>query len=214
MPFEIVAAVIGAGAALLGVFAGGFFTARNQKRERQQRRINDQLSEFYSPMLALRAFVLTKSELRLKISGVAEIAWQDLVTSRHPIDVERLMKTTEERFPVFEKIIIDDNRQFAEEIMPAYHKMVELFRSKMHIAELSTIEHFASLLEFVEIWDRWLDKSIPHEVGAKLNHSEQKLYPFYMNVAANFIRMQDTLREKCNWPWRKRGALVRVLPFR
>ena len=80
--------------------------------------------------------------------------------------------------------------------MPAYRNMVELFTFKMHFAEFSTVQHFAARLEFVEIWNRWLDKSLPAEVLAQLNHSEEKVYPFYEDLANNFARMQEALREK------------------
>jgi hypothetical protein len=215
MPFEIEVAAIGGTSALFGVVVGGFITAYNQKHERRQRRISEQLAEFYSPMLALRAFVLAKSELRLKISGVADTAWRDLMENAREMGIEHVKKTREERFPLFEEIIADNNRQLAEEIMPTYHRMLELFTSKMHFAELSTINHYAVLLEFVDIWDRWLDKSLPHEVVKGLNHSEQKLYPLYEDVAANFSQKQHALREKSSWRWWwKPKASVKVLPSR
>jgi hypothetical protein len=47
----IIGPVIAAAAGLLGVAVGGYFTAYNQKRERQQRRVTEQLAEFYGPML-------------------------------------------------------------------------------------------------------------------------------------------------------------------
>ena len=72
MPSDISGPVIAAASGLIGVVVGGCVTAHNQKRERQQRRIGEQLGEFYGPMLALREQVLAKSELRLKIAGEAE----------------------------------------------------------------------------------------------------------------------------------------------
>ena len=148
--------ILGAASALLGVAVGGYFTLHSQKRERQQRRISEQLAEFYSPMLALRAQVLAKIELRLRIAGGADSAWRAKVDlaykSKEAIDqVDRL---TKERFPDFEKITDYDNRQLAQEIIPAYRKMLELFALRMHLAEFSTIQHFQALLDFVEIWSQ------------------------------------------------------------
>lgn len=177
--FDIIAPASG----LLGVAVGGYFTAQNQKRERQQQRIKDELAEFYSPMLGLRAQVLAKSER---------------AQSRH----RGMQNLRAERFPLFEKIIYYNNQQqLAEEIIPAYRKMVDLFISRMHLADCSALQHFPALLEFVEIWNRWLDKSLPPEVLEQLNHSEQKLYPFYEDLASNFARLQQELQEKHGWRW-------------
>jgi hypothetical protein len=64
---------------LVDVLVGGWLTSHNQKRERQTSFFRQQLGEFYGPMLAMRAEVLAKSELRLKISGAAGAALQGLV---------------------------------------------------------------------------------------------------------------------------------------
>ena len=124
---EIFGAMIAAASGLLGVAVGGYFTAHNQKRERQQRRISDQLTEFYGPMLGLRAQVLAKSELRLKISGAADAAWRTMTERAYKVGVEHAKRIDEERFPLFEKIVEYDNRQLAEEIIPLYRTMVGLF---------------------------------------------------------------------------------------
>jgi hypothetical protein len=211
MPFAIYMAIIAAAfSGLFGVALGGYFTALNQKRERQHRRIGDQLREFYGPMLSLRAEILAKSEFRIQISGASYAAWQALIDGALKAGVDYTNEVVRQRFPIFEKILEYNDRQFAEEILPAYRKMVELLKSKMHFAEFSTIKHFAALLEFVEIWNRWLDKSLPAEVLEKLKHSEQKLYPFYEDLDNNFACMQLALHEKHRW-WHRSPA-VKVLP--
>jgi len=214
MPAETVPAIVGAVSALVGVAVGGFVAAHNQKRERQQKRISEQLAEFYSPMLALRLLILTKSEIRLKLSEAGNAAWQELIAKAREEGVEGIRKTRNERFATFERIISDNNRQFEEELVPSYRKMVELFTAKIHYAEPSTIKHFPALLEFVEIWNRWLDESLPHEVVEKLDHCEKSLHPFYVDVEANFTRMQNLLKENRRWRWRKNTPPVKVLPSR
>lgn len=221
---ELLGPAIAAASALFGVAVGGYFTAHNQKRERQQRRINDQLAEFYSPMLGLRAQVLAKSELRLKITGEAESAWQAMMVRAYERkevkegNIDYVEKLRSERFPQFEKLTEYENQQLEQDIIPAYRKMVELFTSRMHLAEFSTIQHFPALLEFVEIWNLWLDNSLPVEVLGRLQHSEEKLYLFYEDLADNFARMQQVLCEKRRW-WRRaakvkiRGPAVAVNPF-
>ena len=98
-----------------------------------------------------------------------------------------------DRFPDFEKIIHEDNRQLVDELMPCYRDMVNLFRDKMGLAEPSTLEHFGALVEFVEIWDRWLDETIPAEVPGALEHGEEKLYPLYDDLSRQFRRLQKEL---------------------
>ena len=71
--------------------------------------------------------------------------------------------------------------------------MVNLFRDRMGLAEPSTLEHFGALVEFVEIWDRWLDETIPPEVVGNLEHGEEKLYPLYEDVADQFKRLQKEI---------------------
>jgi hypothetical protein len=162
---------------LLGVAVGGYLAAHNQKRERQRRRVSIQLAQFYGPMIALRAEILVKNEVRLKIGGAPDVAWRGMMEHAYKVDIEYVEKINEGRFPLFERIIDYDNRQLAEDIVPAYRKMAELFTCKMHLAESSTIRYFATFVEFVEIWNRWLDNSLPSEVLRELGHSGKKALP-------------------------------------
>jgi hypothetical protein len=195
MAGELLIPLISAGAGLIGVAVGGYFAAFNQKRERQQRFIREQLGEFYGPMLALRAQIRAKSEVRVKIHGAADHAWRKVMERGYSIGIDEVERLDRERFPLFEKILEYNNRQLAEEIMPAYRRMEELWISKMHLAESSTREHFRALTEFVDIWNRWLSGAIPGEVVQQLNHSEQYLLPLYEDLVTNFERLQGNLKE-------------------
>ena len=204
---------------------GGWLTAHNQKRERRQRRISEQLAGFYGPMLAIRAQVLSQMDLGQKISGKAEAAWQTVVKRVYEGNdelgkIDRMEKLTQQRWPSFEKLTAYGNRQLVEEIIPSYRKMVELFTSKMHLAEPSTITYFPVLLEFVEIWNRWLNESLPGEVLGLLNHSEDTLFPLYDNLLETFTRMHQGLAEKRRWwgwwrpsPIKVHGPRLAVNPF-
>lgn len=209
-------AFISATGTLVGVLVGGWLTSRNQKRERQTRFFREQIGEFYGPMLAMRAEVLAKSELRLKISGAAGAAWHGLVAeARRGGGIQLVREVREASFPIFEEIIKYNNRQFAEEIMPIYRKMAERFVEKMHFAEVSTIGYLEELIDFVEIWNRWLAESLPGEVVERLGHSEEKLFPFYRDVASQFVALQTEVKEARRW-WRRRERAepIKVLPSR
>jgi hypothetical protein len=144
-------------------------------------------------MLGIRSWILAKGQRRVKVTGASDSAWRKLVARRQG-NVDRLYQLSEERMPDFAKIIEEDNREMVEEIMPRYHEMVALFRDRMALAESSTVEHFGALVEFVDLWDRWLQRTIPPEVIEELEHSEAMLYPLYEDLADNFARLKAELK--------------------
>lgn len=190
---DYITPIITAAAGLLGVALGGWITAHSQKKQRVHDRIREQLSGFYSPLLGIRARILAKSEVRLKISGATGEAWR-LLVSRNRSDVESAEKIEKERFPDFEKVLEHNNRQLVEELLPLYRKMVDLFADNMWLAEPPTREHFGALVEFVEIWDRWLGGTLPKETVPLLGHSEENLQPFYKDLATQLNRLSNELR--------------------
>lgn len=64
--------------------------------------------------------------------------------------------------------------------------MLDHYTSHMWLAEKSTLQHHYALTEFVEIWNRHLDESIPYEVINSLDHKEAMLNPFYEDLQNNF----------------------------
>src|SRR5579862_3647157 len=64
--------------ALVGVVVGAYLTARHQRAERRHSVIREQLETFYSPLLGKREQLRAKGELRLKVSGAANAAWQQM----------------------------------------------------------------------------------------------------------------------------------------
>jgi hypothetical protein len=212
----VLLALITTASGLIGVVLGGWLTSRNQKRERQIRFFHEQLGEFYGPLLAMRAEVLAKAELRLKISGAAAAEWHQLIgDARRGGGIDLVREVREASSPVFQEIIKYNNRQFAEEIMPIYRKMVQRFLDKIQFSDASTRGYLQELIYFVEIWDRWLTESIPAEVVERLGHSEEKLFPFYRDVASNFSALQAQVKE-AHQPSRRRGPSepVKVVPSR
>jgi hypothetical protein len=67
--------LISAASGLGGVFLGGMLTSRNQKQERRQCFVRDQLAEFYAPMAGIRERLRSKGEIRLKVSNAAGTVW-------------------------------------------------------------------------------------------------------------------------------------------
>jgi hypothetical protein len=178
---------------LLGVFVGSWLTGRNQKREREDARKKDQLSGFYAPMRAMRAEIKAKSELRVRVHAIAEELWAKKFEGID--DPEEKKRIDEGDWEKYERTLDYSNKQLDTVIIPLYRKMLEHFAANMALSEESTLEHYPAFVEFVEIWNRWMDKSLPGEVAAKLGQSEKKLYPLYDDIEANFKRLRDELKD-------------------
>jgi len=191
--------IIPAAIGLLGVWVGAGLASRfAARRERIQRRhafIEKQLGEFYSPMLGLRTEIRTLSELRVRLQNEAGAVWQELCEAvpEGPGKQAAMLALTNERYPVFGALIESDNKKFRERLFPCYQKMVELFREKLWLAEQDTRTHYPTLVEFVDVWDRWLEKSIPPEVINRIGHGEAKLAPFYEHLQTRHDRLRSLI---------------------
>ncbi len=177
---------------LLGVLVGGLITTQSQKRERLQARKREQLDGFYSPLLGMRARMVAISQVRTKVTGATDRAWRNLF--RGVTSPEVSQKLVAQHQPEFAKVVDAQNKALTEVILPLYRDMVEHFQTNMGLAEPSTRAYFGALVEFIEIWDRWLDDSLPSEVVAELDHSEDKLQPFYRDLADQLDHMQRELK--------------------
>ena len=168
---------------LAGIFIGSWLSGKHAKQQRKHSYIEKQLSQFYSPLVGLRNEIEMLSELRVKIQEAANSSWQDLCAeARGRGGPEALRQLSDERYGGFKNIIEYDNRALEKQLLPAYKQMAAIFRENMWLAESETVEYFQKLLEFIDIWDRWLDNPMPGEVWEKLNHSEENLKPFYEHI--------------------------------
>jgi len=174
---------------LVGVALGGFLTSWNQRKERKERFISDQLREFYGPMLAIREGLRARNDVRVKVSEAAHQEWPRLV--KEAPDIHELRK---HRSAEYEKIIDYENEQLRNETIPLYAQMVKLFTEKMYLAESSTRRHFPALVEFVEMWNRVFQKALPPEVSERVGPNDISLEVFYRDLETNFERLQRGLR--------------------
>lgn len=106
-----------------------------------------------------------------------------------------LQEMAEERRDEFAKIIDYDNRKLREDLLPAYRQMIEVFRKNIWLADPDTRTYFGGLLEFVDIWDRWLERSLPPEVLEQLKHSEATLHPFYEHLQLRHDELRSLLAQ-------------------
>jgi hypothetical protein len=129
----------------------------------------------------------------LKISNASGAVWAAKYQGSRDPDVSRVIG--EQEGPRYDAIITYNNKQWEEVLVPMYRKMRDQFSTHMWLAEPSTLKHFPKLVEFVEMWDRHLAKSIPGEVVDAVGHSEKDLVPFYDDLQENFNGLTSALRK-------------------
>ncbi len=170
---------------LVGILIGVPLTAwLSSLRDTAQRRYSfgeRQLKDLYSPLLALRSEIRIKSQLREKVHAAAHAEWQRLCQeARDTADPpENLRKLSAEKGSEFERLFDYDNQQLVEDLIPSYRKMLTVLRDNLWLAEPETRSYLGKLIEFVELWERWLAKAVTPEVVRRLGHSEESLHPFY-----------------------------------
>ena len=84
--------------------------------------------------------------------------------------------------------------------MPAYTKLIDLFRENYWLAEPVTREFYGEVLEFVDIWNRWVEKALPGEVLKRLEHAEAKLTGFYEHIQSQHDAIRTTLTRRTHDP--------------
>jgi hypothetical protein len=178
---------------LVGVILGGWITNRNQSRERRHRRYEEQL-RFYAELFSIRSLIRAKSELRQRLSVIAHKAWneeveQTLGHSTSPLRDELYKQRSDE----YDKLADYSDAQLRDELIPLYHKMLDHWTANMAQGEPSTQRHFATLVDYVEIWDRFLKRTLPAAVIKELGHEEKKLYPLYEDIERNVSRLRAEL---------------------
>jgi hypothetical protein len=190
-------ALVTGAAGLIGVGLGGGLALLNQRRQRADERIQQQLNEFYAPFLGIHMLIRAKSEFRLKLSGILGEAWPRLfANARAQGDPSLLKETADKHWPAFEKAQDYANHVQQHEIIPLYNKMVQLFTDKMPFTEPSTRQYFGELVEFVEIWNRFYADALPKETLSLLDHREDKVKPLYADVAGQVENLTRQLSSR------------------
>jgi hypothetical protein len=190
-----VAIVVPALSGLTGVVIGAGLTARREIRQRRHAFRERQLREFYSPMLGLRNEIKMRSELRVKVHDAAGSAWVTLAERAQAVSPEASQRLIDSRGPDFDKAIEYDNTKLEEALLPLYRQMAQLFRENLWLAEVETRAHYQKLIEFIDIWDRWIAKSIPAEVLKSLGHSEKGLHPFYQHLEEKHDQLRAQVQQ-------------------
>lgn len=183
--------------ALVGGLIVYVFGIRKLSIELRNTFVQKQMSEFYSPLAGCRKRIRAKSEVREKVSSVANEAWKDLC-ARY-MAAKQPMHDHEEQYAPYGRIIDYDNDQLREELIPLYRKMLDVFTEKYWLADEDTRAYYQDFLEFVEIWERYLAEALPRDVLVKLGHTEENVLPFYDHVEQKLSALQNEINAKNFW---------------
>ena len=198
---------ISAGAGLAGVLIGSWLTTRREREERRQRFIQRQLEEFYAPFCALRQEIRAKGEARVRVSKASAAEWAALFEGVESPEQKQEIEACHK--DQFESIVTYNNKQLADEHVPGYRKMLDLFREKLWLVERSTRIHYPTLVEFVEVWNRRVAGSLPASVAEKMGHGEENLDSLYEDAERHRDQLQRKLKEGGSTPWSAHKGPVR-----
>ena len=173
---------------LLGSYFGYRFGLKQFRKQKEIEYVERQIREFYSPMLGCLNQIEAKGVARYEISQASDKAWKKIV-DHHPKPFE----DHEKYFEPFKRSIDYDNDQLRNELIPLYDKMISIFSENLDLAFPETKKWYSELTQFVEIWHRWLDGSLPSEVIQEMNHTEERLKPFYKNLNDSLDKLQKSL---------------------
>jgi hypothetical protein len=163
----------------IGLLIGNWMTARRETAATALQFRKQQLEQFYGPLLALHNEIRARSELRLKL--------QKVVNDLHA----KGMLHAEPGKTVLANVQ-DENETLRSILIPTYHEMIKVFRDKMWLAEPETREHFKSLIEFVDVWEKILADKLPSSVAPAIGHPEQNLHRFYDHLEKMHERLRST----------------------
>jgi hypothetical protein len=159
------------------------FNERHFRRKKWLEFSQRRLDEFYGPMLGLIKQVTENAKNTIKLWDSSDQAWREICKDHpHPFEDH------DRYFEPFQKMLEDENERFRKEDIPALDKMLEIFKSKMHLAYPSTIKLFPQFSQYVDQFHRRL----PYEVLKRLDLSGEPLAKLSADVEAHV----DSLRHK------------------
>jgi hypothetical protein len=169
-------------APVLAGYIGVKYGLKQIKMQKRMEFIENQLNKFYSPILGLRKEIRAKSELRVKIESLGDEAWKEACKNGQAPDITPYTKS-----------IDYNNRQLREQFIPAYNKMLEVFKENYWLVEGETRKFYPQLVEYVEIWNRNFADGLPPDVAARIKHTEGNLENFYNELEIRTDKLRQEL---------------------
>jgi hypothetical protein len=187
-------ALIGLLGALTGVGVSAWLVQRREREQRQLAFLERQLREFYSPMHGLRAEILTRSQLRLRIQETASQILSESTDGGPGHRPLRADPTARQAMAAYERLIEDDNTTFKKQLLPAYQKMAIVFRENLWLADADTQGYYSDFIAYLDVWERHLREAIPGDVIAALGHKEANLHPFYEHLERRYQALRNVVQ--------------------
>ena len=168
---------------ILSALVTYIFTERHFRKKKWHEFDQRRLDEFYGPMFSLIKQVIANTERNIQVSDASNEAWRGICEENtQPFaDHDRC-------FEPFKKLLDWENERFRKEDIPAFDKMLEIFKAKIHLTYPSTKALFNQFSQYVDQWHR----PVPYEVLKKLDLSAEPLARLYADVEAHV----DSLRRK------------------
>lgn len=192
MPLELalsVVAALGVGG-WVGSLITSWLTARRERAQRAVQFRKQQLEEFYGPLLAMHKEIRARSELRVKLQQAIDQQHSNDMLQGGPGHVEEASDT---HLPTIMASIQDEAATFRNVLMPRYREMIDVFRQKMWLAQPETREYFKQLVEYVDVWDKILARTLPHSIAPAVGHTEKNLHPFYEHLEEVHDRLRSEI---------------------
>jgi hypothetical protein len=177
---------------LAGTLVGGWIATRNQGKDRRHRRYEEQL-RFYAELLSIRKVIRAKSELRQRLHSMLHESWNDDPRAMEQFRTPFMEDLHKRRGEEYDKLFEYSNDQLRNELIPLYRKMIDVWVANMGQAEESTQKYFSTLVDFVEIWNRFLHGSLPQGVVRQSTDQEKTLYPLYDDIEQQVARLRKEL---------------------
>jgi hypothetical protein len=118
-------------------------------RDRVQRRVSfieKQLTYLYAPLFALRAEIRARSQTREFFRDLGQRGWDEVTKATEGQDPAAKQRVTKERWPAYQRLLEFDDRKLLEVLLPAYRKMLSVFRDHLWLADFDTRDYYPQLI--------------------------------------------------------------------
>ncbi len=175
--FQILSPVVAASVTYL-------FTSMHYRRKTWGEFKLRRLNEFYGPMHGLIKQFILNYKNSIKVKDSSEQAYRE-IREKYPYPLEGHDKYSES----LQKTIDYENERFRNKDISALDKILEIFKSKGHLAYPSTEKLLPQLIEYVDQFHRLL----PYEFQKKLNHSAESFAKLSTDVEAHVDKLRHEL---------------------
>lgn len=182
---------------IAGLIVGSKLTKGHQERQRKLELNEKQLREFYAPLWAMRLEIKTLSEYRLTVEGAMSSEAQGLIDQfGQPEGLDDALEQGESISRITDAYTTDipyNNEMLEKVLLPMYRQMQELFRDRLHLAHLDTVDYFPILVRYNESWKRSNETTMPFTVAKAVQVKEAELHPFYAHLEARCDQLKAAL---------------------